>query len=214
MVAPGAAAPAASWTLSGGLTVSTVSSPARSPSTPGPARRRRGSSRPPAASSRRRPAQPRPRPLPRHGGCPGWSRPRCAPSCHRGRLMGEYADLARRLSRAPGVAGIEVNLSPHRRGGSRACSTRGSPTTPLGSSPPYGAASRPTGRCWSSCRPTPPPSSRRPCRPTRPGPRRRARQRPTGRVPRRPGRRPQRPGYRADRPALRGRRTLPVLPGP
>lgn len=29
-----------------------------------------------------------------------------------GRTLGEYAELARRLGRAPGIAGIEVNLSP------------------------------------------------------------------------------------------------------
>jgi len=35
-----------------------------------------------------------------------------------GRSLGEYAELARRLGRAPGVAGIEVNLSPPDAAGS------------------------------------------------------------------------------------------------
>lgn len=35
-----------------------------------------------------------------------------------GRSLGEYAELARRLGRTPGIAGIEVNLSPPDAGGS------------------------------------------------------------------------------------------------
>ena len=67
-----------------------------------------------------------------------------------GRSLGEYAELARRLGRTPGVAGIEVNLSPPDAAG-RASSTSASPSTPPRSSPPSTATCRAACRCWPSC---------------------------------------------------------------
>ncbi|WP_442940321.1 hypothetical protein [Nocardioides sp. B-3] len=71
-----------------------------------------------------------------------------------GSTMGEYADLARRLSRAPGVAGLEINVGAPRPGWARTCSTCASPTTRPASWGRSAASSPATCRCSRSCDPT------------------------------------------------------------
>ncbi len=68
-----------------------------------------------------------------------------------GGSLGEYAELARRLGRAPGVAAIEVNLSSP-DAPARGCSTCASRSTPPASSRPCTATCRAGCRCWPSCR--------------------------------------------------------------
>ncbi len=65
---------------------------------------------------RRRPAEPRPRPLPGHrAAVAGPQQGARVVVSIAGSTLGEYAELARRLGRAPGVSAIEVNLSVARR---------------------------------------------------------------------------------------------------
>ena len=110
---PAAAAPAASSRRTPTSTGSAASSPARSPSTPAPGGRPpRIVETPVRAGQRRRPAEPRPRPLPRH-------RAAVAGAARRARLRVDRRPVAGGVRRAraparprrPGVAGIEVNLS-------------------------------------------------------------------------------------------------------
>ena len=140
---------------------SAASSPAPSPSTPAPARPAPASWRPPP------------------GSCtpPGWHNPGLDQflatelpwlAAHQVRTfvsiaagsLGEYADLARRLGRSPGVAGIEVNLAATRRAGRWDCSTPGSRSRRLGWWPRSAATCRAASRCWPSSATTPPASSR------------------------------------------------------
>ena len=64
------------------------------------------------AGQRDRPAEPRARGLPRHrAAVAGRSRAPAVVVSIAGATLGEYAELARRLGRSPGVSAIEVNLS-------------------------------------------------------------------------------------------------------
>ena len=81
------------------------------PRSPRRAGRRRGSWRRPAAWSTRSACRTPVSSTSWPPSCRGW----CGPASRvfvsiAGSTMGEYADLARRLSRAPGVAGLEINI--------------------------------------------------------------------------------------------------------
>ena len=170
---PAAAAPAASSRRTATSPTSAASSPARSPSTPapgGPAPRIVET--PSGLVNADRAAEPRPRGLPRHRAAVAGRSTAPGSSCRSpARTLGEYAELARRLGRSPGVAGDRGQ--PVRR-----------PTPPapgvfdvrepfhaasvVGRGPPRPAARR--CRCWPSSAPTWSGSSRPPARCSRPAP--------------------------------------------
>ena len=159
---------------------------------------------PQRAGARRRPPEPRPRALPGHRAALAGARRRPGARVGRRRAIGEYAELARRLSRAPGVAGLEVNLGAPDQAGEGLFEVR-EPYHAASVVAAVGASSPPTARCWPSCVPTCRARSRGPGPCTRRAQRGRARRRRPGRDARRARRRAERAGDHARRAALRAR---------
>ena len=109
-----------------------------------------------------------------------------------GSTIGEYAELARRLSRAPGVAGLEVNLgAPDQAGRGPVRGARALPRGQRRGRGPPRVPRRPAGARQAASRPLPR-GRGGPGRPRRGRERRRARRR-------RPGRHARRAPRRADR---------------